>query len=264
MTSPGSSASTTRVPGYPGCAVKHRAGAAQLLFLRLVMMWTSTAGPTLLVRMCWLLRVHVGQAFRVKLCWISRQGLGLQGLAAAREAVGKFEASGTPWLRPPDYYAEMVKSDDHMQRVKAQLMHEQTNLEAAEDRVRTACLRQGRTGAEGGTASVGGNTACLHAARRAMQWQVWSQQAAAAIHAAAAARHRCMPECCQLCRRKQREARKFSKAVQAERVKEKAQARKAGVDALTRLRKQRQRQGFAGAPSTLHEDAAVLLCSRCW
>ena len=48
-------------------------------------------------------------------------------------------------------------------------------------------------------------------------------------------------------RRKQREARKFSKAVQAERLKEKAQAKKAGVDALTRLRKQRQRQGFAGA-----------------
>ena len=48
-------------------------------------------------------------------------------------------------------------------------------------------------------------------------------------------------------RRKQREARKFSKAVQAERLKEKAQSKKAGVEALTRLRKQRQRQGFAGA-----------------
>ena len=58
----------------------------------------------------------------------------VQGLAAARQAVGKYEASGTPWLRPPDYYAEMVKSDDHMQRVKAQLMHEQSTLEAAEER----------------------------------------------------------------------------------------------------------------------------------
>ena len=58
----------------------------------------------------------------------------MQGLAAAREAVGQFEASGTPWLRPPDFYAEMVKSDDHMKRVKAQLMHEQSTLEAAEER----------------------------------------------------------------------------------------------------------------------------------
>ena len=37
-------------------------------------------------------------------------------------------------MRPPDYYAEMVKSDDHMKRVKAQLMHEQTQLEAGEER----------------------------------------------------------------------------------------------------------------------------------
>ena len=39
-----------------------------------------------------------------------------------------------PWRRPADYYAEMVKSDAHMARVKAQLMHEQAQIEAADER----------------------------------------------------------------------------------------------------------------------------------
>ena len=57
-----------------------------------------------------------------------------QALDAAKQAIGKFQEAGTTWMRPPDYYAEMVKSDDHMKRVKAQLMHEQTQLEAGEER----------------------------------------------------------------------------------------------------------------------------------
>lgn len=39
-----------------------------------------------------------------------------------------------PWRRPADYYAEMAKSDMHMARVKAQLMHEQAQIEAADER----------------------------------------------------------------------------------------------------------------------------------
>ena len=46
----------------------------------------------------------------------------------------KLEATGTKWQRPPDYYAEMVKSDEHMARVKAQLMHEQGEIEGAQER----------------------------------------------------------------------------------------------------------------------------------
>lgn len=55
-------------------------------------------------------------------------------MTAARSAAGKLEAAGTKWLRPPDYYAEMVKSDEHMARVKAQLMHEQGEIESAQER----------------------------------------------------------------------------------------------------------------------------------
>ncbi len=58
----------------------------------------------------------------------------LQSLGAARAAIGKLEAAGIPWRRPPDYYAEMVKSDDHMARVKEQLMYEQRQIEGADER----------------------------------------------------------------------------------------------------------------------------------
>ena len=58
----------------------------------------------------------------------------MQALQASQEAIRKFEAAGQPWLRPPDYYAEMVKSDDHMAKVKQQLLYEQNQLEATEER----------------------------------------------------------------------------------------------------------------------------------
>ena len=48
------------------------------------------------------------------------------------------------------------------------------------------------------------------------------------------------------CRRKQRDQKRYAKQVMAERVKEKVQAKKAGVASITKLRKQRQRDGFAG------------------
>lgn len=50
------------------------------------------------------------------------------------EAIKRFEAAGIPWQRPPDYYAEMVKSDEHMAKVKDRLMYEQQQIEQAEER----------------------------------------------------------------------------------------------------------------------------------
>ena len=46
---------------------------------------------------------------------------------------------------------------------------------------------------------------------------------------------------CPCCRRKQREAKRFSKEVQAERRKDKAQQRKAAITDVTKLRKLRQK-----------------------
>lgn len=57
-----------------------------------------------------------------------------QALDAAKQAIHKFEEAGVPWQRPPDYFAEMVKSDEHMARVKEQLIYEQKVIEEAEQR----------------------------------------------------------------------------------------------------------------------------------
>ena len=58
----------------------------------------------------------------------------LQALGAAKVAVQRLEKEGKKWQRPVDYYAEMVKSDEHMARVKSQLMHEQTQIAEAQER----------------------------------------------------------------------------------------------------------------------------------
>ena len=62
-----------------------------------------------------------------------------------------------------------------------------------------------------------------------------------------------------LCRRKQREAKRNSKEVQAERLKEKAQAKKSSISAVSKLRKQRQKSGFQGE---LDMDAELAAMSK--
>lgn len=59
---------------------------------------------------------------------------GNQALEAAKAAVSRFKDCGVAWRRPEDYYAEMVKSDEHMLRVKEQLNFETEKIEAAEER----------------------------------------------------------------------------------------------------------------------------------
>jgi len=58
----------------------------------------------------------------------------MQALEAAKVGVKKLEKEGKKWQRPIDYYAEMVKSDEQMARVKSQLMHEQTQISEAQER----------------------------------------------------------------------------------------------------------------------------------
>ncbi|CAH9141030.1 unnamed protein product [Cuscuta epithymum] len=57
-----------------------------------------------------------------------------QALQGTREAYLKFQSAGLPFLRPSDYYAEMVKSDVHMEKVKGRLLAEKKNIEEAEER----------------------------------------------------------------------------------------------------------------------------------
>lgn len=57
-----------------------------------------------------------------------------QALDSTRVALSKFEKLGVPFLRPQDYYAEMVKSDSHMLKIKDKLLFEKKRIEEAEER----------------------------------------------------------------------------------------------------------------------------------
>lgn len=101
-----------------------------------------------------------------------------QALEGARDAYQKFEALGIPFLRPSDYYAEMVKSDTHMLKVKDKLLTQKKMMEEADER------------------------------------------------------------------RKQREAKKFSKEVQAEKLKERAKQKKHDIESVKKWRKARSDSGY--------------------
>jgi rRNA-processing protein EBP2 len=45
-----------------------------------------------------------------------------QSLSAVKEARGLLKAEGAPFSRPTDYFAEMVKADEHMAKIKAKLI----------------------------------------------------------------------------------------------------------------------------------------------
>lgn len=57
-----------------------------------------------------------------------------QALEGTREAFLKFETMKLPFLRPSDYYAEMVKTDSHMEKIKGRLLYEKRRMEEAEER----------------------------------------------------------------------------------------------------------------------------------
>ncbi|KAI5346917.1 hypothetical protein L3X38_014796 [Prunus dulcis] len=57
-----------------------------------------------------------------------------QALEGTRKAFEKLQSMGLPFLRPEDYYAEMVKTDSHMERVKSRLLVEKKKIEEADER----------------------------------------------------------------------------------------------------------------------------------
>jgi rRNA-processing protein EBP2 len=48
-------------------------------------------------------------------------------------AINKLESEGTPWRRPDDYFAEMLKTDEHMLRVKDKLLGEKARVEKSNE-----------------------------------------------------------------------------------------------------------------------------------
>ena len=56
-----------------------------------------------------------------------------QSLWAANEARRLFTAADKPFGRPSDFFAEMVKTDDHMERVRQRLVDEASGIKASEE-----------------------------------------------------------------------------------------------------------------------------------
>ncbi|TAQ83346.1 hypothetical protein B7494_g8331 [Chlorociboria aeruginascens] len=54
-----------------------------------------------------------------------------QSLAAAKEARRLLKEEGAPFTRPTDYFAEMVKADEHMTKIKAKLIDEAAGKKAS-------------------------------------------------------------------------------------------------------------------------------------
>jgi rRNA-processing protein EBP2 len=56
-----------------------------------------------------------------------------QSLEAAKKARALLKAEGVPFSRPNDYFAEMLKDDGHMEKVKAKLMEEASAKKASSE-----------------------------------------------------------------------------------------------------------------------------------
>ncbi|KAF2705843.1 Ebp2-domain-containing protein [Pleomassaria siparia CBS 279.74] len=54
-----------------------------------------------------------------------------QSLSAVKEARQQLKKEGVPWSRPVDYFAEMVKSDEHMGKIKAKLVDDAAGKKAS-------------------------------------------------------------------------------------------------------------------------------------
>ncbi|PWN19060.1 Ebp2-domain-containing protein, partial [Microstroma glucosiphilum] len=65
-----------------------------------------------------------------------------QALSAAQLGRQKVLAAGMPFSRPDDFFAEMVKSDSHMERVRQTLLDERAGIKASEEAKRQRELKK--------------------------------------------------------------------------------------------------------------------------
>jgi rRNA-processing protein EBP2 len=65
-----------------------------------------------------------------------------QSLAAVKEGRRLLKLEGSPFSRPSDYFAEMVKTEEHMGRVKKKLIDEAASKRAASDARRQRDLKK--------------------------------------------------------------------------------------------------------------------------
>ncbi|KAF2398824.1 Ebp2-domain-containing protein [Trichodelitschia bisporula] len=65
-----------------------------------------------------------------------------QSLSAVRKARALLKSEGAPFARPVDYFAEMVKSDEHMGKVKARLIEDAARKKASAEARRQRDLKK--------------------------------------------------------------------------------------------------------------------------
>ena len=65
-----------------------------------------------------------------------------QSLSAVQEARKQLKAEGVPFTRPTDYFAEMVKADEHMAKIKAKLIDEAAGKKASAEARKQRDLRK--------------------------------------------------------------------------------------------------------------------------
>lgn len=65
-----------------------------------------------------------------------------QSLSAVQSARAQLKAEGSPFTRPADYFAEMVKSDEHMGKIKSKLMEDAASKRASADARRQRDLKK--------------------------------------------------------------------------------------------------------------------------
>lgn len=65
-----------------------------------------------------------------------------QGLATANDARKKLKKEKIPFSRPVDYFAEMVKSDEHMEKLKQKMIEEKTAEKASQEAKRQRQLKK--------------------------------------------------------------------------------------------------------------------------
>lgn len=65
-----------------------------------------------------------------------------QALSAVKTARGALKKEGVPFSRPTDYFAEMVKSDEHMGKIKQKLIDEAAGKKAAAEARRQRDLKK--------------------------------------------------------------------------------------------------------------------------
>jgi rRNA-processing protein EBP2 len=65
-----------------------------------------------------------------------------QSLSAVIEARSRLKKEGVPFSRPNDFFAEMVKSDEHMGKVKQKLVDEAAGKKAAAEARRQRDLKK--------------------------------------------------------------------------------------------------------------------------